>query len=193
MVLDPNGHALPVIAIFGGSFDPPHVAHVAACRRVIARPDVERLLVVPAFRHPFDKPLTPFDERIALCEIALGGIERVEVSRIEAELGGDSVTVRTLEEIRRRHPNTRLLLVVGADVLAEWDSWYRHEDIRRMAELLVLGRPGYPSSPGATDPLPDVSSTEIRRRLAAGEACDDLVPAEVLRRIRERGLYRAAT
>lgn len=179
-----------VLAVFGGSFDPPHFGHVAACRLVAARPDVDVLLVVPTYSHPFEKRLTPFEERLALCELAFGEIPKVEVSRLEAELGGESVTVRTLEEIRRREPDAKLLLVVGADVLPDWKGWVRHEDISRMSDRLVLGRPGHPSPPGATPPLSDVSSTEVRRRLAAGAPCDDLVPPAVLDRIRARGLYR---
>jgi len=181
---------VPTIAVFGGSFDPPHVAHVEACRLVGARADVDRVLVVPAFSHPFEKRLSPFEERARLCEVAFAGLPKVEVSRIEADLGGESLTVRTLEEIRRREPGARLLVVVGADVLPDWKSWVRVADIERMAERVVLGRPGWPSPAGATPPLPDVSSTEVRRRLAAGEPCDDLVPAAVLARIRERRLYR---
>lgn len=180
---------MTTIAVFGGSFDPPHVAHVQAVRIVAARPGVDRLLVVPCFSHPFDKAMAPFADRLAMCEVAFAGVPKAEVSRIEADLGGESVTVRTLEELRRLHPDARLALVVGADVLPEWKGWYRVADIERLAERIVLGRPGFPPAPGATAPLADVSSTEIRRRLSAGEPVEGLVPAAVLRLIRERGLY----
>ncbi len=182
---------MTTIAVFGGSFNPPHVAHVQAVRVVASRSDVERVLVVPCFSHPFDKALAPFEERLALCEVAFAGVPKVEVSRIEADLGGESVTIRTLEELRRRHPEARLAVVVGADVLPDWKNWFRVADIQKMAERIVLGRPGFPLPPGETEMLPDVSSTEIRRRLAADEPVDDLVPPAVQRRIRERGLYRA--
>jgi nicotinate-nucleotide adenylyltransferase len=182
---------MATLAVFGGSFNPPHLGHVAACRLLAERPGVDRVVVVPAYSHPFEKALAPFEERFELCRIAFADVARVEVSRIEADLGGESRTVRTLEEIRRRAPDAKLLFAVGADVLPDWPAWYRHEDIEQMAELVVLGRPGYPSPPSAMRPLPDVSSTEVRRRLAAGQPCTDLVPPAVLARISARGLYRA--
>jgi nicotinate-nucleotide adenylyltransferase len=84
------------VAVFGGSFNPPHVAHLLAATLVLATQDVDLLLVVPAFKHPFAKSLAPFDERVTMCTLAMGWLPGVEVSRVEEELGGESRTLRTL-------------------------------------------------------------------------------------------------
>src|SRR5580700_9701846 len=118
------------VAVFGGSFNPPHVGHVLACALVLSTEDVDRVLVVPAYKHAFAKALAPFDDRVTMCELALGWMPRVEVSRVEQELGGDSLTIRTLEHLAHAHPDWRLRLVIGADILAETSRWARFDDVR---------------------------------------------------------------
>ena len=76
----------PIVGVFGGSFNPPHLSHVLALAVVLARFDVERLLVVPTFQHPFAKALAPYEDRVKMCELAMGWLPRVEVSRVEEEL-----------------------------------------------------------------------------------------------------------
>ena len=85
------------VAIFGGSFNPPHVAHVLAVTYVLATEDLDEILVVPCFRHPFAKELAPFEDRFAMCELAMAWLPKVTVSRVEQELGGESRTLRTVE------------------------------------------------------------------------------------------------
>ncbi len=182
------------VAIFGGSFDPPHVAHVLAVAYVLAVGDVDEVLVVPCFRHPLAKALTSFADRFAMCERAMGWLPRTRVSRVEEELGGESRTLRTLEHLAAQHPGWQMRLVVGADVVVESPRWHGYDAIARLAPPLVLGRAGvaYEGAPPAL--LPEVSSSAIRRALAQGEsdAIAALVPRDVLAFIAERGLYRAA-
>ncbi|MBI2898322.1 MAG: nicotinate (nicotinamide) nucleotide adenylyltransferase [Deltaproteobacteria bacterium] len=182
----------PELAVFGGSFNPPHVAHVLAVAYVLAAEAVERVVVVPTFQHPFQKALAPFDDRLEMCRLAFEDLRRVEVSSLERELGGDSYTVRTLEALHAREPSMSLALCIGADVLAERHLWHRAEQVEELARQIVLGRQGFDSPPGASPPLPQVSSTEIRRRLAASEDVGPLVPLRVRRYIEEHGLYRQA-
>src|SRR5438105_4841598 len=88
------------VALFGGSFDPPHVGHLLAMAYVLGCARVERLLMVPCSRHPFEKQLSPFADRLAMCELAARPFgERVEVSDVEARLGGDSLTLRTVKAL----------------------------------------------------------------------------------------------
>lgn len=179
------------IAVFGGSFDPPHVAHVLVVSWVLSATDVERVVVVPAFVHPFAKPLTAFEHRARMVELAMRDLARVDVSRVEAELGGDGRTLFTLEELARRMPSKRLRLVVGADLLTEASKWYAFDRVCALAPLLVVGRVGYPGAASAASiELPNVSSTEVRRRLRAGEPVDGLVPTAVARYARDHALYR---
>jgi nicotinate-nucleotide adenylyltransferase len=181
------------VAVFGGSFNPPHVGHVLACALLLSVEPIERVLVVPTFRHPFAKSLEPFDDRLRMCEIAMGWIPRVEISAIESEIGGESRTLHTLERLAERHPDWRLRLVIGADILAEAPRWYGFDVIEKLAPPIVLGRAGV-ESPGAPPPLlPDVSSTQVRALIARG-AWDELahlVPRAVLEHVRVQRLYGA--
>ncbi len=136
------------VAVFGGSFNPPHVAHALAAVLVLVTEDVDRLLVVPAYQHPFGKPLAPFVDRAAMCDLAMGFIPGVEVSRIEESLGGESRTLRTLEHLASQHPDWHLRLVVGADILAEAPRWFGFDVIAKLAPPIVLARAGVPSLEG---------------------------------------------
>jgi nicotinate-nucleotide adenylyltransferase len=181
------------VAIFGGSFNPPHVAHALACALLLSIEDVDRVLVIPTFRHPFAKALAPFEDRLAMCELAMGWIPGVEVSPVEAELGGESRTLHTLEHLTNKHPDWRLRLVIGGDILAEAHRWYGFDTISAIAPPLVLGRAGAGADVASAGRalLPDVSSTQVRALVAAG-AWDELarlVPRRVLDYVRSRSLY----
>jgi nicotinate-nucleotide adenylyltransferase len=180
------------VGVFGGSFNPPHLAHVLAVTTVLATSDVDRVLVVPAFQHPFAKSLAPYDDRVTMCKLAMGWLPRVEVSRVEEELGGESRTLRTLEHLKRANPTWALRLVMGADLLLEAPKWYRFDDVSKVAPPLVLGRVGVEHAGAPPPVLPAISSTDVRARLAAGEldALGAIVPRAVLAHIRARGLYR---
>lgn len=181
------------VAIFGGSFNPPHVAHVLAVAYVLSCADVDRVLVVPTFRHPFAKSLTPFEHRLEMCRLAFADFSRVEVSSVEAELGGESRTVRTLEHLHKVHMDWSMRLVVGADVVGELDRWIEPDRVRALAPLIVLGRVGFtlpPQLAGAPRVLPEVSSTEIRTAIARGDVANTLLPRRVADYIRANGLFR---
>ncbi|MFW6050994.1 MAG: nicotinate (nicotinamide) nucleotide adenylyltransferase [Myxococcota bacterium] len=179
------------IAVFGGSFDPPHVGHVLAMAYVLAVEAVDGLVMVPTFAHPFGKePSAGFDHRVRMCELCAEPLRQVEVSRIEEELGGTSHTLRTLEAMTERHPETQLRLVVGADVLPETAKWHRWDRIAQVAPPIVVGRAGYGGPDGPTVAMPDVSSTELRRRLARDRTTRGMLPAAVERHILDHDLYR---
>lgn len=181
------------VAVFGGSFNPPHIAHVLAAAWALASVPLSRLLVVPTYRHPFQKAMAPYEHRLRLCELAFAGLRGVEVSRIEAELGGESLTLRTLEELRRRLPGARLRLVIGSDLLAETAKWHAFERVAALAPPLIVGRAGHDGGElGGPYALPPISSTEVRRRLRSGEDPSGLVPHAVAAYVRAHGLYRGA-
>jgi len=181
------------VAVFGGSFNPPHVAHVMACALVLATQDVDRVLVVPTFQHPFAKALAPYDDRVAMCELAMRPLHDVKVSRVEQELGGESRTLRTLQFLAARHPDWRLRLVIGADIVAETPKWFGFEAIAELAPPIVLGRAGFEAQGAGPALLPEVSSTVVRGSIAAGawEEVGALVPRGVLGYVRSKGLYGA--
>jgi nicotinate-nucleotide adenylyltransferase len=181
----------PFVGVFGGSFNPPHLAHVLALAVVLARYEVERILVVPAFRHPFAKSLAPYADRVAMCELAMGWLPKVEISRVEEELGGESRTLRTIEHLRGAFPDRPFRFIMGSDLVVESSKWYGFDRISELAPPIVLGRAGvtYPGAPASV--LPEVSSTEIRAALASGESdhLAELVPRTVIAYAVARQLY----
>ncbi len=180
------------IAVLGGSFNPPHVAHMMMAYWTLATQPVAEVWLLPSFRHPFGKALVAFEDRVEMCRLAAGAVRGVEVCTAEAELANDPLvgkTARTLEHLTAKHPDRRFALIIGSDVLAEASKWYRFDRVRELARLIVVGRAGYPGPEGAPA-LPEISSTEIREKLQRGEDVSALVPASVLRYIEEKGLYR---
>jgi nicotinate-nucleotide adenylyltransferase len=194
------------IGVLGGTFDPPHVGHVAAARAALDALRLDRLLLVVA-NDPWQKSgrrtVSGADDRLALTEALaeeLGGAP-VEVSRLEIDRGGPSYSVETAEaieaEVGRRGSQAEVFLVVGADLVEELESWHRAADLKRLVTVAVVTRPTDPAPavpPGwrvewLDGPQVDASSSDVRDRLAAGESVEGLVPDPVIRCIRRRGLY----
>lgn len=174
-------------AIFGGSFDPPHVGHVLAASWVLATHEIDALVVVPAFSHPFGKDMTPFPHRLRMCELAFAGLSRARISDLEARLGGASYTVRTLEALKRT--GAELHLVVGTDIVDDIPRWKDGHRIPELASLIVVGRGGHEDGTPREVVMPEISSSEIRARLKSGDSCEGLVPRTVLAHIRRYQLY----
>jgi nicotinate-nucleotide adenylyltransferase len=186
--------AARTVALLGGSFNPPHVAHLMAAYWVLATRAVDEVWLLPAYSHPFGKALAPFEHRVRMCQLAVADLDaaRVRVCADEADLARDPLsgrTARTLEHLVAKYAGTRFALVVGTDVVGETPKWYRWERVRELAEIVVVGRQGYAGAPDAAPLLPRISSTEIRERLERGEPVGDLVPRAVLRYVAEQGLY----
>ncbi len=180
------------VAILGGSFNPPHVAHLMAAYWTLATQDVREVWLLPSWRHPFGKALAPFEDRVAMCELAARALRGVSVCTAERELAHDPLvgkTARTLEHLVERHPTHDFALVIGADILPDTPKWWRWDRVQELARIVVVGREGYPPVPGAPS-LPAVSSTEVRARIARGEDVSGLVPRKVREYIDEKGLYR---
>jgi nicotinate-nucleotide adenylyltransferase len=178
------------LGVLGGSFDPPHLAHVMLALLGLSVGGLSRVLVVPTFIHAFAKPLSAFPERVHMCELAFRDLRNVEVSTIEAELGGVSRTQRLVAELARRHPDKQLRLLIGSDILNERTRWQGFDEIVALAPLLVAERTGHEAGTnelGAS--LPRVSSTELRAALARG-AESTLLPKSVRDYAVAQGLYR---
>jgi nicotinate-nucleotide adenylyltransferase len=196
---------LPVperIGILGGTFDPPHVGHAAAARAAIATLSLDRLLFVVA-NDPWQKSgarkVSGAEDRFALTRALADEIPGAEASRIEIERGGPSYSVVTIEEFvaAAGEPAPEVYLVVGADLVGELQTWERPGDLKRLATLAVVSRPANPvpeAPPGwrlvrVDGPDVDVSSSQVRERLAAGQPVDGLVPEAVIRCLERRGMY----
>jgi len=189
------------VALFGGSFNPPHVAHQMVALYVLETQPVDELWFVPTYSHPFGKALVDYEHRIAMCEIAAAPLgPRVQVSRAEAELAARPgfVASHTLDlvdhAIAAGHAPR---LVIGADILHEAAKWHRWDDVVARAPLIVVGRGGHAPPPGAAAravrapvTMPEISATHIRDLLARGDSgVAGLVPRDVLRYIAHHHLY----
>jgi nicotinate-nucleotide adenylyltransferase len=178
---------MPEIALFGGSFDPPHVGHLVAAAYVLATEPVDELWFVPVLQHPFGKPLIgSYEHRVVLCERLAADLPRSKVSRAEQE-SGKAPTVDLLEWLHRKHPDTRWALVLGTDLDAEKPQWKRFDRVEQLARIVTIRRGGYGEG-GLT--LPEVSSTQVRALLKSGGDASPFVSRAVLEAIRDAGTYR---
>lgn len=186
------------VGLFGGSFNPPHIAHQLVALYVLET-RVDEIWFVPTFSHPLGKHLTAFEHRVAMCELAAAPLgARARVMRTEQELAQkpDFVSSRTLDlidHLAAAHPDVQLRLVVGADILNERDKWHRWDDVVQRAPLIILGRTGHELPEGSVATgvvMPEVSATKVRELLAAKDpGAAALLPQTVLRYIARHGLY----
>lgn len=188
------------IALFGGSFNPPHLGHLGVCEHVLAvHPG--QLWLMPAYTHPFGKPLAPFEDRVRMCELLLSSrdpvFERARVVTVEREVPERTGrTVDTLLHLQRVHPGRSFRLVLGSDLYEERERWKDFATIERLAPPLWVPRRGFDAANQALGLVPfliDVRSVEIRARVAADESLEGLVPEPVARYISRHRLYTAGT
>ncbi len=193
------------VGLLGGSFDPIHRAHLAMGEAALEQFALDCVLFVPCGAPPHKRPeaLSPAEHRLAMVELATAGHPRFFPSRLEIDRPGPSYTVDTVEELLVQPEVRAVYLIIGGDSLAQLATWHRYRDLVRLCELLVAKRPGWPAPESVPEGVPrervhilrlppmDVSATEIRRRVAAGESISGLVPPAVERYIAEHGLYRS--
>lgn len=190
------------LGLFGGSFNPPHVGHLAVAEACAEALRLDRVLWMPAATPPHkqgDRALASAADRLALVEAAIRGNGRFEASDLEIARGDVSYTVDTLRHLGRAAPEADLHLIVGGDSLAGFPTWRDPREILRLARLVAYARPGADLGDvpgwvvdGATlveGPLLDLSSTALRARLGAGQTVRYLVPDAVRAEIEARGLY----
>ncbi len=168
------------IAIYGGAFDPPTIAHLFIVTAISARDDVDEVWLLPSGSHPFGKQMAPFAERVAMLEEALHPFNRsvIHICKYEGETDCSGRTYDTLLALSEIYPDCDFLLVMGADNISAAPRWYKFAEITERWKILVFGRPGYENSIQALwgapwlklgPSLPDISSTSIRTALEQGE------------------------
>lgn len=188
------------IGIFGGTFDPPHVGHLAAA--VNARHDLQldRVLLMVAnvpWQKVGDRPISPAADRLELVRLAVGDVDGLEVSDLEITRGGESYTADTVATLLDEDPGRELFVIVGSDAAVGLPTWERVDEVRARAAIVVVDRPGGswgPPAGWATErvevPRLEISSTDLRARVADGRPLDFLVPPAVVSGIESLGLYR---
>jgi nicotinate-nucleotide adenylyltransferase len=202
------------IGVLGGSFDPIHVGHLSIARQVYERLRLDRMVFVPAGQppHKLDKRLTDVEHRLAMVRLAIVDIPNFEMSRVDVDRPGPCYSVDTVRLLRDRFQpvhrpaaGPEIFFLIGADSLIELPTWYRPRDLLRLCTVVAVSRPGYcvdrdalsrllPGAPPVTylelDAPVDVSSTDIRRRVAEGRSIRGLAPEPVERYIYKHNLYR---
>jgi nicotinate-nucleotide adenylyltransferase len=195
------------VGLLGGTFNPPHIAHLICAQEAIGGLGLDRVEFVPVHTPPHKEADGDpgVEHRLAMCALAVAGDVRLEVSRAEADVPGRSYTVDTLNRLHEQRPEDQLTFIVGGDMAASLRNWREPEAILSLAEIGVAGRQDLDEQSirssldglaGAGDrirffdmPRIDISSTLIRRRVAAGDPIRYLVPEAVADYIEREGLY----
>ena len=191
---------MPRIGVFGGTFDPPHLGHIATALEVQHALELDIVMLVVAgdpWQKTAEAEITPAETRLAMTRAAVDGLDELEVSAIEIERRGPSYTADTLE-ILRDLTHASWFLIVGSDAAEGLATWHRPDDVARLATTVVVDRGGREGGrpPAGWDhevvqvPALEISSSDIRRRVAVGEPIRGLVPEMIADRIEMQGLYR---
>jgi nicotinate-nucleotide adenylyltransferase len=197
------------IGIFGGTFDPVHMGHLILAEQCRDQAGLDQVWFMPSAHppHKSDKPITRFEQRCEMIELAIAGHPAFRVERIEKELPPPSYTAETLAELHRRHPDNEFFLLMGSDSLPDLPGWYEPRRVIAQAGLVVVPRPGVMlwtaerlATALAVDvatvrlrfvacPMIEIASRELRRAMADGLSIRYLVPRAVEEYIRDRKLY----
>lgn len=188
------------IGVFGGTFDPPHLGHVAIAlevRHLLALDEVVFVVAGDPWQKSGERIITSAAVRVAMTEAAIAGAPGVRVSTIEVDRTGPSYSVETLEALRAVDPDDEFFLIVGSDAAAGLDSWHRAPDLAELATIVVVDRGGREGGrppagwPFALVDVPalEVSSSDLRRRTAAGAPIRGMVAAGVADLIDQHRLY----
>jgi nicotinate-nucleotide adenylyltransferase len=196
------------IGILGGSFNPPHLAHLVCASEAVAQLGLDRVLLTPVAAPPHkaaERDPGP-RERLELCRLAIAGDERLGLCDLEVDRGGPSYTIDTLRELHARTPEDHLTFIAGGDIALGLPSWHEPAAVLGLARLAVAERSGsdrkdvaariaqhFPDAPPPLFfdmPRLDISSSQIRRRIAEGRPIRYLVPDPVAEHIARGRLYR---
>jgi len=188
------------LGILGGTFDPPHIGHLAAAVEVRCALHLERVLLMVA-NEPWQKTglrnLSAAQDRLAMTNAAVEGIDGIEASDLEISRGGPTYSIDTLQYLHESAPNEQLFLIVGSDAATNLHTWHRHDELPALATLVIVERDGEKEAvppPGwttlrVTMPRLDVSSSELRERVRVGRPLAPLAVPGVIGEIEARGLY----
>ena len=185
------------IGVLGGTFDPIHLGHLVVASEVCAALALDRVILVPARQQPF-KDSTGYaapEHRLAMCQLAVQGDDRLDVSDVDIARGGLTYSVDTLADLASEDPEAELFFIAGADAVSRLSEWRDAERLMQLARFVGVARPGHepPALPAphlvVETPEVGVSSTDVRRRLQTGSPVRYLIPDAVATYIAHHGLY----
>jgi len=186
------------IALFGGSFDPVHLGHLAAAKAVYKALNLDKILFIPVGKHPLKKTnyLFSFAERFAFLDKSLQPYPHFEPSRLDEDPGKFSYTSDLVRRVKALYPDSELFFLAGTDIVHELPKWYEYEWLLQNIRFVIVNRniPEPPShKPAYFDQLlfvemepVDVSATEIRQRIKNGDDVKGMVPEEIVSEIRNK-------
>jgi nicotinate-nucleotide adenylyltransferase len=188
------------IGIFGGTFDPPHKAHIAIAEQAKKQFLLNGVIFVPAYipPHKLLKTSTNASQRLAMVKLAIGRKAGYKVSALELRRGGISFTIDTLRAFHKRFPRTEIVLILGADNLSQFRYWKAPDEILKLANLAIYRRKGFDKALKNTHitfeivegRLLQISSTELRRRIQHELPVSQYISKQVLAYIKKHSLYR---
>lgn len=193
--------SMPTVGVFGGSFNPPHVAHLIVAETVRDQFGLDQVLWIPNYSppHKSNGDLAAAADRFAMTAEAIAGYDGFGISDIELSRGGTSYTIDTLRQLQKEHPDTAFSLIIGSDSLRTFVHWHQADAIAAMMPIIVYKRPGGLSGVVeprfanqvrfADAPLLEISGSEIRARSQQGRSIRYLVPEAVRRYILNEKLY----
>lgn len=190
------------LGLFGGTFDPPHMAHLVAAVHVRATLHLDEVVMMVA-HDPYQKteiaPVTPAATRLEMVKQAVTGIEGLRAGDEEIQRSGPSYTIDTVTQLREENPGAEIFVIIGEDTARRFHTWHRYEELGRISNLVVVNRSTgseqsyVPASvercEHVTIPFMDISSTDIRARVRSGAPIDFLVRSSVRRMIETQHLY----
>lgn len=179
------------IGLLGGSFNPPHLAHLMIAVAVYATEEIDHLWVIPTASHAFGKDLAPFEDRVRMCHLAFrhlaGGAAVID---IENRLPRPSYTVNLLRVLHALRPGIQPVWIAGSDIIKDLPKWREPEEVQRLARMVIVPRKGYEDGAKLGIDLPLLSSTNVRELLQGGKDVSGLIDREVVSFIERRFLYR---
>lgn len=184
----------PKIGLYGGSFDPIHNGHLILARDAMERLELDQVVFLPAriSPHKLDRPPAPPEARVAMLEAAVAGEAAFSVDACEIDREGPSFTIDTVHLYRERYPESPLYYFIGDDNLPELETWRDISQLRQLVQFVVLSRVGMPflsEFPMITRHV-EISSTEIRNRIARSQSVRYMVPSPTCEVIKKLNLYR---
>lgn len=189
------------LGVMGGTFDPIHMGHLIIASEALHELGLDRMVFMPTGQPWQKKARSSPEDRYLMTVLGASGNPKFAVSRMELDRVGPTFTADTMQQLRDFHgPHTELFFVAGADAVLKLGTWERIESLGELAEVVAVTRPGFALDVLKPEPIwprirtmptlgLDISSTDIRTRVAQGRPIDYLVPAEVVSYIREHGLY----
>jgi nicotinate-nucleotide adenylyltransferase len=184
------------IGILGGTFNPPHLGHLIIAEEVLVKQKLDEIWFMPNSKPPHKKASTTVEDRVNMVKLATKNHPAFRVCTVELELEGPSYTARTMKELRARFPNDQFYFIIGADSVGTLPSWFDIDELVKMVTFIAVKRTGYEmQSPYSNHiievdaPIIDISSTDIRNRVAQGENYTYLTVEAVRLYMKEHKLY----